>query len=305
MQTTIFKQKSNYWRVFALCFFTAVLLFAPHCIVDAVAGGGYFHYAGDFNDQQINFYQYANAFVKNGGSFSWATDLGSGFVNSYSFYLLGSPFFWLSMVVPARLMPWAMVPLLCLKMAVAGGGGYLWARRWVRDETWSMLAGCLYAFSGFSIYNIFFNHFLDVVALFPYMLAALDDAVIDDKKGAFPFWVALNLVDNYFFFAGQAVFLIIYFFCMAAGRRYELGLRKFVRLAWETALGCACGCVLLLPAGCRCCKIRAPSTRSAGTGICSTANPSSTARFFTAPCSCPTRPISRTCFRRASSSTRA
>ena len=244
MQSTIFKQKSNYWRVFALCFFTAVLLFAPHCIVDAVAGGGYFHYAGDFN-----FYQYANAFVKNGGSFSWATDLGSGFVNSYSFYLLGSPFFWLSMVVPARLMPWAMVPLLCLKMAVAGGGGYLWARRWVRDETWSMLAGCLYAFSGFSIYNIFFNHFLDVVALFPYMLAALDDAVIDDKKGAFPFWVALNLVDNYFFFAGQAVFLIIYFFCMAAGRRYELGLRKFVRLAWETALGCACGCVLLLPAG--------------------------------------------------------
>ncbi len=168
-----------------------------------------------------------------------------------------------------------------------------------------MLAGCLYAFSGFSIYNIFFNHFLDVVALFPYMLAALDDAVIDDKKGAFPFWVALNLVDNYFFFAGQAVFLIIYFFCMAAGRRYELGLRKFVRLAWETALGCACGCVLLLPAGLS--LLQNPRTIDpfSGTGICFTANPSSTARFFTAPCSCPTRPISRTCFRRASSSTRA
>ena len=249
MNSSIFKQKSSYWRVFALCFFTAVLLFLPHCIIDAAAGGGYFHYAGDFNDQQINFYQYANAFLKYGGSFSWATDLGSGFVNAYSFYLLGSPFFWLSMLLPARLMPWAMVPLLCLKMAVAGGGGYLWARRWVRDDTWSMLAGCLYAFSGFSIYNIFFNHFLDVVALFPYMLAALDDAAIDGKKGCFPFWVALNLVDNYFFFAGQAVFLIIYFFCMVAGRRYKIGPRKFALLAWETVLGCACGCVLLLPAG--------------------------------------------------------
>ena len=249
MNSSIFKQKSSYWRVFALCFFTAVLLFLPHCIIDAAAGGGYFHYAGDFNDQQINFYQYANAFLKHGGSFSWATDLGSGFVNAYSFYLLGSPFFWLSMLLPARLMPWAMVPLLCLKMAVAGGGGYLWARRWVRDDTWSMLAGCLYAFSGFSIYNIFFNHFLDVVALFPYMLAALDDAAIDGKKACFPFWVALNLVDNYFFFAGQAVFLIIYFFCMVAGRRYKIGPRKFALLAWETVLGCACGCVLLLPAG--------------------------------------------------------
>lgn len=241
--------KSNYWRVFVLCFVTAVLLFLPHCIIDAAAGGGYFHYAGDFNDQQINFYQYANAFVKQGGTFSWATDLGSGFVNSYSFYLLGSPFFWLSLAVPARLMPWAMVPLLCLKMAVAGGGAYLWARRWVREEGWSMLAGCLYAFSGFSIYNIFFNHFLDVVALFPYLLAALDDAAIDGKKGRFPFWVALNLLNNYFFFAGQAVFLIIYFFCMVAGRRYRIGLRRFAALAWETALGCACGCLLLLPAG--------------------------------------------------------
>ena len=242
-------KKTRYWQVFWLCLLAAAALFAPHCLVDAVAGGGYFHYAGDFNDQQINFYQYANSFIKQGGSFSWATDLGSGFVNSYSFYLLGSPFFWLTLLVPARFMPWMMVPLLCLKIALAGGGGYLWARRWVRDEDWSMLAGCLYAFSGFTVYNIFFNHFLDVVALFPYMLAALDDAVIDGKKGRFPFWVAVNLLNNYFFFAGQAVFLIIYFFCMLAGHAYKIGPRKFALLAGETLLGCAMGCVLLLPAG--------------------------------------------------------
>lgn len=45
------------------------------------------------------------------------------------------------------------------------------------------------------------------------------------------------------------MFLILYFFCMAAGRRYKIGPRKFASLAWETILGCACGCVLLLPAG--------------------------------------------------------
>ena len=166
-------KKTRYWQVFWLCLLAAAALFAPHCLVDAVAGGGYFHYAGDFNDQQINFYQYANSFIKQGGSFSWATDLGSGFVNSYSFYLLGSPFFWLTLLVPAWFMPWMLVPLLCLKIALAGGGGYLWARRWVRDEDWSVLAGCLYAFSGFTVYNIFFNHFLDVVALFPYMLSLI------------------------------------------------------------------------------------------------------------------------------------
>lgn len=249
MQLTLPTEKPRYGRVFWICFLLAAALFLPHCIADAVAGGGYFHYAGDFNDQQINFYQYANAFVKQGGTFSWATDLGSGFVNSYSFYLLGSPFFWLSLLVPSRLMPWMMVPLLCLKMALAGGGAYLWARRWVRSEDGSLLAGCLYAFSGFTVYNIFFNHFLDVVALFPYMLASLDDAVLDGKRGPFPFWVALNLVNNYFFFAGQAVFLILYFLCMLAGRVYKVGPRSFAALAGETLLGCAMGCVLLIPAG--------------------------------------------------------
>ena len=53
-------KKTRYWQVFWLCLLAAAALFAPHCLVDAVAGGGYFHYAGDFNDQQINFYQYAN-----------------------------------------------------------------------------------------------------------------------------------------------------------------------------------------------------------------------------------------------------
>ena len=103
--------RSRYWQVFWLCFAVAVALFLPHCIIDGL-NGDFFHYAGDFNDQQISFYSYANNFVKQGGSFSWATDLGSGFVNSYSFYLCGSPFFWLTLLLPYRWTPWAMVPML-------------------------------------------------------------------------------------------------------------------------------------------------------------------------------------------------
>lgn len=242
------KPKSRYRQVFFLCLLVAVAVFLPHCIVDGLSGG-FFHYAGDFNDQQIPFYAYANRFVKNGGSFSWATDLGSGFVNAYSFYLVGSPFFWFSLLFPGRWLPWLMVPLLCLKIALAGGGAYLWLRRWPKNENMAVLGACLYAFSGFTIYNIFFNHFLDVVALFPYMLASLDEAVLDGRRGVFPFWVGLNLLNNYFFFAGQAVFLVIYFACMTGGRLYKLRPRLLGRLAFETLLGCALGCLLLIPAG--------------------------------------------------------
>lgn len=241
-------RRTCYWQVFGLCLALAAVLFVPHCVIDGFTGG-FFHYAGDFNDQMIPFYAYANDFVKQGGSFSWATDLGSGFVNAYSYYCLGSPFFWLTILIPARWLPFTMVPMLCLKFAVAGSGAYLWMRRWVRSEEWSIVGGVLYAFCGFNIYNIFFYFFLDAPALFPYMLAALDDAVLDRKYGRFPFWVALNLLNNYFFFAGQAVFLIVYFVCMCVSKRYRLNLRLFARLAFETILGCAAGCVLLIPAG--------------------------------------------------------
>lgn len=240
-------RRTCYWQVFGLCLALAAVLFVPHCIIDGVTGG-FFHYAGDFNDQMIPFYAYANDFIKQGGSFSWATDLGSGFVNAYSYYCLGSPFFWLTMLIPARWMPFTMVPMLCLKFAVAGGGAYLWMRRWVRSEEWSIIGGVLYAFCGFNLYNIFFFFFLDAPALFPYMLASLDDAVLDGKRGRFPFWAALNLLNNYFFFAGQAVFLIVYFVCMCVSGRYRLSLRLFGRMAFETILGCAMGCVLLIPA---------------------------------------------------------
>lgn len=80
-----------------------------------------------------------------------------------------------------------------------------------------MVGACLYAFSGFTVYNVFFNHFLDVVALFPYMLKALDDAVLDRRHGAFPFWVAVNLLNNYFFCRAGRVFDDL--FCLHGGGR--------------------------------------------------------------------------------------
>ena len=240
----LFGGEYTWKRVFLLCFLAAAILYLPWVILD----GGLFHYAGDFNSQQINFYQYSNAFVKNGATFSWETDLGSGFVNSYSFYLVGSPFWWLSLLIPSRAMPYCMVPMLCVKFAVAGTGAFLWARRWVKTSQWAALTAVLYTFSGFTIYNVFFNHFVDVVALFPFLLFALDETVLNGRKGLFPVLVALNLLNNYFFFWGQILFLLIYFVCQCSSGQYKLSWPLFGRLAFESLLGCGIGCILAWPA---------------------------------------------------------
>ena len=244
-------------RTMLLCALTAAIFFLPFYIID----GGFFHYAGDFNSQQISFYRYMNGFIKGAGypdgmagaarsTFSWATDLGSGAMNAYSFYLYGSPFFWLSLIFPQNWLPYLMVPLLVLKFAVAGGGAYRYLRRYVQNANFAVLGACLYAFSGFSIYNVFFNHFIDVVALFPWMLWALDETLYEQEEhyGLFAFWVGVNLLNNYFFFIGQVLFLVIYFICKLTTKDFPMNVRLFVRLAFESLLGAALGFVLLWPA---------------------------------------------------------
>ena len=246
----------KFWQAAGLCALTAAIFFLPFYLLD----GGFFHYAGDFNSQQISFYRYMNGFVKGAGypdsafagasrnTFSWATDLGSGVMNAYSFYLYGSPFFWLSVLLPQSWLPYMMVPLLVLKFGVAGGGAYLYLRRYVKNANYAVLGACLYALSGFAVYNVFFNHFVDVVALFPYLLWALDEAIYEDRHGLFAFWVAVNLLNNYFFFVGQVLFLCIYFLCKLSARDFRLTGRKFGHLLWESVLGVAMGCLLLFPA---------------------------------------------------------
>ena len=249
------QKKDKFWLTVGLCALTAALFFLPFYLID----GGFFHYAGDFNSQQISFYRYMNGFVKGAGypdsafttvrnTFSWATDLGSGVMNAYSFYLYGSPFFWFSLLFPQKWLPYLMVPLLVLKFAVAGGGAYLYLRRYVKNIDYAVLGAVLYAFSGFTVYNVFFNHFVDVVALFPYLLWSLDEALYNDRHSWFAFWVAVNLVNNYFFFIGQVVFLAIYFICKLSAGDFRLTAKKFGLLAFESVLGVAMGSILLVPA---------------------------------------------------------
>ena len=135
---------------------------------------GYFIYYGDYNAQQIPFYNLANDAVRNGQfGWNWFTDLGSDLTTSYSFYLISSPFFWLSTILPRSLVSYSLPVLLALKHGFASLTAYIFIRRFVRSKEAALTGALLYSFSGFQIFNIFFNHFQDVTAFFPLMLILL------------------------------------------------------------------------------------------------------------------------------------
>ncbi len=237
------KPRERTGQAFLLALAAAALMFLPFLIWDR----GYFIYYGDFNVQQIPFYRMAHDAVREGNIFwSWTTDLGANFIGSYSFYLLGSPFFWITLLFPSAAVPYLMAPLLILKLALSSLTAYLFLRRFVRPD-YAVLGGLLYAFSGFSIYNIFFNHFHEAIVYFPLMLLAMELYMKEGRRGFFAVIVCLSALSNYYFFIGQAFFLMIYWLVRAVSGEWKCTFGKFFWLVVEALVGTAMAGVLLLP----------------------------------------------------------
>lgn len=243
-QTLLRPQKEKYLSAFFIALTVAAALFVPYMIM----GEGYFTFYGDFNVQQIPFYMQCHKAVKSGNIFwSWTTDLGANFIGSYSFYLLGSPFFWLTIPFPNWMVPYLMGPLLILKFACAAFTSYFYIRRFTRTPQAARLGALLYAFSGFSVYNIFFNHFHEAIIAFPILLLALEQLITENRRIVFALSVALCAVTNYFFFFGMVVFTVIYFFVRLFSGDIKVKFSRFIALIFEAVLGVCLSAFLLLP----------------------------------------------------------
>ena len=238
------ERREPYLLVFVLSFCMLLLLIMPVMIFTH----GYFVYYGDFNSQQLPFYYHAHEAVQNGAfGWDWRTDLGSNFIGSYSFYLLGSPFFWLTVPFPQEWTLYMIPYLLALKHAFAALTSYAFIRRFVRSRQAAFIGAMLYAFSGFQMYNIFFNHFQDVTAFFPLLPIAMEQRVNENRRGIFAVTVAGLAILNYYFFTGQAVFAVLYFLMRCTSKDFRADWRKFFSIALEAVIGVMIACFMLLP----------------------------------------------------------
>ena len=238
-------QKEKKLFTFLVALITAACLFVPYMIMSE----GYFTFYGDFNVQQIPFYQMCHGAIRDGNiNWNWLTDLGSDFVGAYAFYTLGSPFFWVTLIFPNSFVPYLMGPLLILKFAFAALTGYMYIRRFTKTSYAASLGGLLYAFSGFSIYNIFFNHFHEAIIVFPLLLLSIELLITENRRGVFALAVAFCAITNYFFFFGMVIFCIIYFFVRLYSKAIKVKITRFWAFVFEAILGVALASVLLVPA---------------------------------------------------------
>lgn len=247
------KRDYNYIKVFLFAFLIFALSVAPSLI----AGKGIWVFYGDFNVQQIPFYMHCHEAIRSGRLFyDWGTDLGGSLLGMYSFYLLGSPFFWLTLPFPTEAIPYLMPWISALKYAVMALTAYAYMKRRTKKAEFAMIGALLYTFSGYQGAVLVYNHFHDVLAFFPLYLMSFERLFSDDyairkketsdnnpKYFGFIFMTAFMVVLNYYFFVGQAVFLVIYYFARY-GFDKERALKKKI-FDLIRALACGLSGVLL------------------------------------------------------------
>ena len=238
------KEKGSAISIFLTAILCAACFFVPYMILDE----GYFLFFGDFNVQQIPFYQLAHNAVRSGEmGWSFTTDLGANFIGSYTFYLLGSPFFWLTIPFPNSFVPYLMGPLLILKFGFCALTAYLYLNRFAKNSLTAQIGAMLYAFSGFSVYNIFFNHFHEPLIFFPLLLLAFEYLITENRRGVFAITVALCAVINYFFFVGMLVFRIIYMVIRLISKAVKPHWTLVLWAFFEVILGILLAAFILLP----------------------------------------------------------
>ena len=183
--------------------------------------GGFFTLMDDFNSQELTFPAALQEAFKGGGTgpWFWNLDLGASVVTGFSFYNLGSVFYWISFLFPKTFFPYLVPFLFVLKYVVASATAFCYLRYFIKDGKITLIAALLYAYSGFQTTNILFYHFHDVVAFFPLLLLSLE-RMMESKKARpfFIFAVFLNCVTNYFFFIQEVIFLVLYFLFRFSGR---------------------------------------------------------------------------------------
>lgn len=255
--------RNNYIPV--VMFLSSFIMYILAILPIIIARGLPFFYYGDYNVQQVPFYILAHRAVRSGNLFwNWNLDLGGSMAGDFSFYLWGSPFFWISTLFPERMIPYLMPLLMAAKYATAATCAYLYIRRYVGKYTYAMIGGYLYAFSGFNACNIVFNHFTEAVAFFPLFLLTFENLMEADfghengkfkpagrAAAHFALMTAFMAIINYYFFFGQALFLIIYFFVRyfeVKDKGFVTGLIRFGRALLFGTLGVLLAGFFVVPA---------------------------------------------------------
>lgn len=144
---------------------------------------------------------------------SWSIGYGSDVIGTYSYYVLGDPFSYISLLFPLDKLEIVYEFLICLRLYLAGLAFIVYAKRMNFSKEASILVSISYAFSGFVLMSaVRHPYFINPLIILPLAFVCIENVIENKKKYLFSIIVAISMISNFYFCYMIAIISIIYAF---------------------------------------------------------------------------------------------
>lgn len=182
---------------------------------------------------------------------SWNMGLGLDVIGQYSYYVIGDPFAYLSLLFSMENLEKAYNFLVLLRIYFVGLAFIAYCKYNKKETINTIIGAIIYAFCGFILFaGVRHPYFTNAAIFLPLTLIGTEKLLKENKKVFFIFIIFLSALSNYYFFYMITVINVIYG-TIKYYFQYNEGIKKFVKLIGNVILcyiiGLLMASVVLLP----------------------------------------------------------
>lgn len=245
-------KKLNTYQIFTIVF----ILLCFGVFFSFIKSGRSFIWTSDGFKQHFlfleNFYQTIKNAQNGISTFSWDLGLGLDQIGQLSYYVLGDPFNFISLLFPFKCLKHVYSFLVILRLYFVGISFIAYCNYHKKSRFASLIGALIYTFSGY-IFFAAVRHpfFINAAIWLPLMLLGIDKILKEDKFKLFTFISAISAISNYYFFYMITILTLIYAIIKYWNEYKENGIKsfwsKFVKTALCYIIGVLSASILLLP----------------------------------------------------------
>ena len=159
-----------------------------------------------------DFNQIVRNIFKNGiPMLSWNMGLGLDVIGQYSYYVIGDPFAYISLLFPMDKIELAYNFLVLLRIYSVGLAFIAYCKYTKKEKFNTILGAIIYAFCGFVLYaGVRHPYFANAAIFLPLTLIGIEKLLKENKKIFLTFIIFLSTLSNYYFFYMITVISVIY-----------------------------------------------------------------------------------------------
>ncbi len=184
--------------------------------------------------------------------FSWNMGLGLDIIGQYSYYILGEPFAYLSLLFPMKGLKYAYQFLIILRVYCVGIAFIIYSKYNKKENMATLIGAIIYTFCGYIIFaSVRHPYFTNPAIMLPLVLLGIDKILKENKYIFFTITIALLAIMNYYFLYMITILAFIYAIIKYIVEYRQNGIKDFFRKFIKTALcyiiGVMIAGIILLP----------------------------------------------------------